>query len=35
MIDKDEGILKNIDIDEETVNKMIMKAREKWFDDNN
>ena len=35
LIDKDEGILKNIDIDEETVNKMIMKAREKWFDDNN
>ena len=34
LIDKDEGILKNIDIDEETVNKMIMKAREKWFDDN-
>ena len=35
LIDKDDGILKNIDIDEETVNKMIMKAREKWFDDNN
>ena len=34
LIDKDDGILKNIDIDEETVNKMIMKARENWFDDN-
>ncbi len=30
LIDKDEGILKNFDIDEETVNNMIMKAREYW-----
>ena len=33
LIDKDEGIFKNIDIDEEKVNKMIMKARENWFAD--
>ncbi len=31
LIDKEEGILKNLDMDEETVNKMIMKARENWF----
>ena len=34
LVDKDEGILKNIDIDEEAVNKMIMKARESWFTEN-
>ncbi len=32
LIDKDEGILKSLDLDEENVNKMIMKARENWFD---
>jgi len=31
LIDKEEGIFKNLDIDESTVNDMIMKAREKWF----
>ena len=31
LIDKDEGIFKNLDIDESIVNSMIMKAREKWF----
>ncbi len=31
LIDKEEGILKNLDLDEDTVNKMIMKAREHWF----
>ena len=31
LIDKEEGILKNFDLDEDTVNKMIMKAREHWF----
>ena len=31
LIDKDEGILRNLDIDEDQANKMIMKAREKWF----
>ncbi len=31
LIDKEDGILKNMDIDEETINKMIMKAREHWF----
>ncbi len=35
LIDKDEGILKSFDLDEETVNKMIMKARENWFEDKN
>ena len=33
LIDKDEGIFKNVDIDEEKINKMIMKARENWFAD--
>ena len=31
LIDKEEGILRNLDIDEDIVNKMIMKARENWF----
>ena len=31
LIDKEEGILKDFDLDEDTVNKMIMKARENWF----
>ena len=31
LIDKEEGILKDLDLDEEVVNKMIMKARENWF----
>ena len=35
LIDKDEGILKDLDIDEELVNKMIMKARENWFTEDN
>ena len=33
LIDKDEGIFKKLDIEEKTVNGMIMKAREKWFKD--
>ena len=33
LIDKDEGILRKLDIDEEIANKMIMKARENWFAD--
>ena len=35
LIDKDDGILKNLDLDEEIVNKMIMKAREDWFTETN
>ena len=35
LIDKEEGILKDLDIDEELVNKMIMKARENWFTEDN
>ncbi len=35
LIDKEEGILKNLDLDEDVVNKMIMKARENWFVENN
>ncbi len=35
LIDKDEGILKNFDLDEDQVNKMIMKARENWFSEEN
>ena len=31
LIDKEEGIFKDLDIDENIVNNMIMKAREKWF----
>ena len=33
LIDKDEGILKNLDIEEEDINKMIMKARENWLNE--
>ncbi len=33
LIDKEEGILRKLDLDEEMVNKMIMKARENWFVD--
>ena len=35
LIDKEEGIFKNLDVDENTVNDMIMKAREKWFIEDN
>ena len=35
LIDKKEGIFKDFDIDEDTVNKLIMKARESWFVDSN
>ena len=35
LLDKDEGILKELDLDEEDVNKMIMKARENWFEEKN
>ena len=31
LIDKEEGIFKQLDLDENLVNAMIMKAREKWF----
>ena len=31
LIDKEEGIFKSLENDEETINNMIMKAREKWF----
>ena len=33
LLDKNEGIFKELDIEEKTVNGMIMKAREKWFKD--
>ena len=33
LIDKEEGIFKELDIEEKVVNGMIMKAREKWFKD--
>ena len=32
LIDKQEGIFKSLDIDEEKINSMIMKARESWFE---
>ena len=31
LIDKEEGIFKNLDVDEKAIDSMIMKAREKWF----
>ena len=31
LIDKEEGIFKELEIEEKVVNDMIMKAREKWF----
>ncbi len=31
LIDKEDGILKDLDLDEDLVNRMIMKARENWF----
>ena len=31
LIDKEEGIFKDLEIDEIIINNMIMKAREKWF----
>ena len=31
LIDKEEGIFKNLDIDEKVIDNMIMQAREKWF----
>jgi len=35
LIDKEEGIFKDLDTEEEIINNMIMQAREKWFVDNN
>ena len=34
LIDKEEGIFRALDIEEEKINNMIMKARENWFADN-
>ena len=31
LIDKEEGIFRNLELEEEIVNKMIMEAREKSF----
>tara|TARA_B100000575_G_C23130320_1_gene655586 strand:+ start:1339 stop:2877 length:1539 start_codon:yes stop_codon:yes gene_type:complete len=31
LIDKEEGILRKLELEEEVVNNMIMKARENWF----
>ena len=31
LIDKNEGIFKELDVEEKTINDMIMKSREKWF----
>ena len=35
LIDKNDGILRNMDLEEEFVNQMIMRARENWFKENN
>ncbi len=32
LIDKEEGILRSLEIEEELANKMIMEARKNWFD---
>ena len=32
LIDKEEGIFKSLDVDEELANNMIMEARKNWFD---
>ena len=32
LIDKEEGILRTLDVEEELANKMIMEARQGWFD---
>ncbi len=32
LIDKEEGIFKSLDVEEELVNNMIMEARKNWFD---
>ena len=31
LIDKEEGIFRSLDIEEELANKMIMEARKNWF----
>ena len=31
LLDKEEGIFRELELDETTINSMIMKAREKWF----
>ena len=31
LLDKEEGIFKDLDLDQTTIDSMIMKAREKWF----
>ena len=33
LIDKDEGIFRELDVDENKINNMIMSAREKWFEE--
>jgi len=33
LLDKEEGIFKTLELDESSINNMIMKAREKWFAD--
>ena len=33
LLDKEEGIFKTLELDETTVNNMIMKARENWFNE--
>ena len=32
LIDKEEGIFKSLDVEEELANNMIMEARKNWFD---
>jgi hypothetical protein len=35
LIDKEEGLLKELDIDEELANNMIMEARSFWSEESN
>ena len=32
-VKKSEGIFKDLDLDEKVINDMIMKSREKWFEE--
>ena len=31
LLDPEEGIFRSLDLEEETINKMIMESRQKWF----
>ena len=35
LIDKEEGIFKSLELEEDLINNMIMQARKNWFEDEN